>query len=147
MKQMLAIALATVVFGTGFSSDDAAYKAKILEWRKAQEADLKKNDGWLSVAGLFWLSEGENTIGHGDGARVKLPAVVGPDQAGSFELAADHVTLVASANAIFVCSNAFSVRVSTFSLPATSVVKTFSSADLWLICPFSESICPFNESA
>jgi len=130
MKQMLAIALATVVFGTGFSSDDAAYKAKILEWRKAQEADLKKNDGWLSVAGLFWLSEGENTIGHGDGARVKLPAVVGPDQAGSFELAADHVTLVASANAIFESNGA---PVSTREMKPDSDRVTIGTVSLMVI--------------
>jgi uncharacterized protein len=32
------------------------------EWRAKYEAGLKAPDGWLSVAGLFWLHEGANTI-------------------------------------------------------------------------------------
>jgi uncharacterized protein (DUF1684 family) len=32
------------------------------EWRANYEASLKAPDGWLSVAGLQWLKEGENTV-------------------------------------------------------------------------------------
>lgn len=32
------------------------------KWRSDYEASLKAPDGWLSVAGLFWLHEGVNTI-------------------------------------------------------------------------------------
>ncbi len=32
------------------------------EWRAKYEASLKAPDGWLSVAGLFWLHEGENAV-------------------------------------------------------------------------------------
>jgi uncharacterized protein (DUF1684 family) len=32
------------------------------EWRADYEAKLKAPDGWLSVAGLFWLHEGANTV-------------------------------------------------------------------------------------
>jgi uncharacterized protein (DUF1684 family) len=32
------------------------------EWRAKYEASLKAPDGWLSVAGLSWLEEGENTV-------------------------------------------------------------------------------------
>jgi uncharacterized protein (DUF1684 family) len=32
------------------------------EWRANYEASLKAPDGWLSVAGLFWLHEGANTV-------------------------------------------------------------------------------------
>lgn len=35
---------------------------------------IKADDGWLTVAGLFWLKEGTNTIGGGDAFDVKLPA-------------------------------------------------------------------------
>src|SRR5208337_2767755 len=33
------------------------------EWREKREAALKADNGWLTVAGLFWLKEGDNTIG------------------------------------------------------------------------------------
>jgi len=53
------------------------------EWRNKYEAGLKAPySGWLSVAGLFWLKEGENTAGTGDGNDVVLPR--GPAKAGVF---------------------------------------------------------------
>jgi len=32
------------------------------EWRASYEASLKAPDGWLSVAGLYWLHEGANNV-------------------------------------------------------------------------------------
>jgi len=48
------------------------YKTEIDTWRADHEADLKKDDGWLTVAGLFWLKEGLNTIGKGDAYDIAL---------------------------------------------------------------------------
>ena len=42
------------------------------KWRSEEEADLKKPDGWLALAGLFWLKEGTNTIGAGPAFDVRL---------------------------------------------------------------------------
>lgn len=59
------------------------HTASVEEWRKNYEAGLKAPyTGWLSVAGLFWLKEGENTAGTGDGNDVVLPR--GPARAGVF---------------------------------------------------------------
>lgn len=41
----------------------ASYDGAIEQWRDQREARLKADDGWLSVAGLFWLKEGDNTLG------------------------------------------------------------------------------------
>ncbi len=38
------------------------YVQEIQKWRQAREERLKADDGWLTVAGLYWLHEGENTI-------------------------------------------------------------------------------------
>ena len=35
-----------------------AYQTEIAQWRQQREANLKRDGGWLSVAGLFWLHEG-----------------------------------------------------------------------------------------
>ena len=40
----------------------AVFAAGYPEWRASYEASLKAPDGWLSVAGLQWLNEGENTV-------------------------------------------------------------------------------------
>ncbi|WP_395092101.1 DUF1684 domain-containing protein [Armatimonas sp.] len=38
------------------------YLDELTAWRKAQEAELTKEGGWLSVVGLFWLNEGDNPL-------------------------------------------------------------------------------------
>jgi uncharacterized protein len=40
----------------------SAYELQVAEWRRAREAALKADGGWLSVAGLFWLHEGLNRV-------------------------------------------------------------------------------------
>ena len=39
-----------------------SYIGSIESWRKQREESLKAPDGWLSVAGLEWLEQGENTV-------------------------------------------------------------------------------------
>lgn len=48
------------------------YVKAVEKWRSDEEADLKKETGWLTVAGLFWLREGINTIGTGRDFDVRL---------------------------------------------------------------------------
>lgn len=44
-----------------------------MNWRHARAEKLKKPDGWLSLVGLDWLSEGRNSIGSGADNDVVLP--------------------------------------------------------------------------
>lgn len=48
------------------------YIKAIEKWRGDEESDLKKETGWLTVAGLFWLKEGINTVGVGPTFDVRL---------------------------------------------------------------------------
>lgn len=43
------------------------------EWRAEREAELKSEESWLSLSGLFWLKEGENPAGSAPGSTVQLP--------------------------------------------------------------------------
>lgn len=56
-----------------------SYEAEINEWFKQRERRLTSKDSWLSLAGLFWLQEGENTFGSD-----KSNAVIFPGKAPSF---------------------------------------------------------------
>ncbi|MBC7925912.1 MAG: DUF1684 domain-containing protein [Bryobacteraceae bacterium] len=56
-----------------FALASSDYQTSIDEWRTQRETTLKAEDGWLSLTGLFWLNEGENTIGSKRGSRVELP--------------------------------------------------------------------------
>ena len=50
------------------------YAMQIEQFRAAREAELKADDGWLTVVGLHWLKEGANRVGSGLGSDVPLPA-------------------------------------------------------------------------
>ena len=62
-----------VLLGASAVADDA-YVASILKWRQEKEAKLRADDGWLTLAGLFWLKEGRNAFGSDSGNPVVLPA-------------------------------------------------------------------------
>jgi uncharacterized protein (DUF1684 family) len=47
---------------TLLAAGSASYSDEATRWRADYEASLKAPDGWLSVAGLSWLKEGDNNI-------------------------------------------------------------------------------------
>jgi uncharacterized protein (DUF1684 family) len=49
------------------------YKASVEVWRHDYEERLKAPQGWLSVAGLFWLHEGDNRAGSDPQSDIVLP--------------------------------------------------------------------------
>lgn len=67
------------------------YESEILQWRAERVAALKTEDGWLSLAGLFWLHEGSNPFGAAATNEIALPD--GPAHAGIFEFHEGKVTL------------------------------------------------------
>lgn len=48
------------------------YVKTVEKWRSDEASDLKKETGWLTVAGLFWLKDGVNTVGAGPEFDVRL---------------------------------------------------------------------------
>ena len=65
--------LLVIVFGFLISAQaETDYVKGIEKWRSDEAADLKKETGWLTVAGLFWLKEGINTVGAGPDFDVRL---------------------------------------------------------------------------
>ena len=56
----------------GLAAAQKNYSADVAEWRAKREAGLKTEGGWLTVVGLFWLKDGVNTIGRGDGFDIEL---------------------------------------------------------------------------
>ncbi len=68
-----AFVIGLLVFGLdGIAFGQTGYRGQIEKWRSDHEAELKAEDGWLTVVGLFWLKEGRNTIGSGSGYDVEL---------------------------------------------------------------------------
>ena len=72
MKRNSCIFLAIVLGFLTTAQAQTDYVKTIEKWRNDQETDLKKETGWLTVAGLFWLKEGINTVGAGPDFNVRL---------------------------------------------------------------------------
>jgi uncharacterized protein (DUF1684 family) len=71
--------------GATAAADDATYIASVQKWRADREAKLKADDGWLAVAGLFWLHDGDNKFGSDPLNDIVLPPRSSPADAGTFE--------------------------------------------------------------
>ena len=67
------------------SPEEESYVRSIEQWRSGRIARLTKPDGWLSLAGLFWLKPGENSVGSDRSSDVVLPAPA-PARAGTIVL-------------------------------------------------------------
>ena len=70
----------------------AGYTAQIDAWKADRVAALRADDGWLTVVGLFWLSEGPNPVGSARDAAVVLPGPGVPGSVGTIRLAGTKVS-------------------------------------------------------
>jgi uncharacterized protein (DUF1684 family) len=68
----------------GLALAQSSYVAEIEKWRRTREENLKKDDGWLTVAGLFWLEPGNNRAGTASSNSVVLPPGSAPPRIGNF---------------------------------------------------------------
>jgi uncharacterized protein len=76
------------------------YTASIETWRRERLQRLTSDEGWLTVAGLYWLEEGDNRAGTGSGSPVLLPPGSAPSRVGVFRRAGDKVTFTADPSAV-----------------------------------------------
>ncbi|AEE52000.1 DUF1684 domain-containing protein [Haliscomenobacter hydrossis] len=65
---ILGASLLSFSYGT-----DPKYVEEIKIWHKARIESLKKEDGWLNLAGLYWLKPGSNTFGDAADNQIVFP--------------------------------------------------------------------------
>jgi uncharacterized protein (DUF1684 family) len=75
--------------------DGDAERAGIEAWRAERVRRLTSDTGWLTLAGLFWLREGENSFGRSSSNALVLDNPSLADAAGSFLLRDHRVRFVA----------------------------------------------------
>jgi hypothetical protein len=74
---------------------ETKYLGEIQAWHQQRIASLKSPTGWLNLAGLLWLEEGENTAGADSTNAIIFPKDKAPDFIGSFILHDGIVTFQA----------------------------------------------------
>jgi uncharacterized protein (DUF1684 family) len=84
IRDLLALAAfaALPAFGQAVAIDPA-YVKTVKDWRAKVEVSLKRDNGWLTLAGRYPLKYGENTFGTGKGNDLIFPAGLGPIGMGS----------------------------------------------------------------
>lgn len=87
---------AMIVAGCDRSSthaeDPDSYIASVEQWQKDRLEGLKGKDGWLNLAGIYWLEEGIQTFGSDSSNDLVFPARA-PAFIGSLSLSGDSVHL------------------------------------------------------
>lgn len=77
---------------------DANYVAEIEEWRVGRMERLRAENGYLNLAGLFWLTEQNSSFGSADDNDIQFPPVT-PAHIGEFELTEEGVVMTVFADA------------------------------------------------
>ncbi len=73
-------------------TDEKAYVASIEQWQQERLERLKGEKGWLNLAGLYWLREGENSFGSDPSNDIVFPEKAEPFS-GTLTLNEGSVTL------------------------------------------------------
>lgn len=88
---MLRVVASAVLCVVGFAAVPSGYEASVQQWRKQREERLRSKDGWLTVAGLFWLKPGENRAGSDPSYEIVLPESRAPKRLGVFDFSGGAV--------------------------------------------------------
>lgn len=76
----------------------ADYVTDINTWRKQRLRSLKAPDGWLSLIGLFWLTEGDHTMGAAPDNDLVVESPGIPDRLGIFRYHDGRVKFIAASD-------------------------------------------------
>ncbi len=89
--------------------DWQAYEQETAVYRQQLEESLKRENGWLALAGLFWLEEGDNYFGTSADETVVVPLAEDYGRLGNFIRQGDQVTMQVTGS-VDICVNGQAVQ-------------------------------------
>ncbi len=114
------------------------YISEINDWANKRNENLKKENGWLNLAGLFWLEEGENTFGTDESNDLVFPS--GESFMGKFIRNGDDVS-VELADDVEILIDSQIVKKTTVGKDADSVTNIFDYGSLrWFVIKRTEKM-------
>jgi uncharacterized protein (DUF1684 family) len=72
---------------------DSTYVKAVEDWRATVDKGLRRDNGWLTLAGRFPMKTGANTFGTDEKNDIVFPKGIGPAQMGTFLVEPGKVTL------------------------------------------------------
>jgi uncharacterized protein (DUF1684 family) len=84
--------------------DAEVYSKGIQDWQQQRNAYQVSENGWVNLAGLFWLKEGINSFGSGNKNDLVFPSGKIPETAGYFIVQSEAVTVKANPGITFRCN-------------------------------------------
>jgi uncharacterized protein len=78
---------------TGAFALDAEYVKSVQDWRAQAETSLRKDNGWLTLAGRYVMKPGVNTFGTGAVNDIVFPPGLGPARMGTVTVGPEHVVV------------------------------------------------------
>jgi uncharacterized protein len=132
MRYLISLLLLCIIIPSCNNKKNPAYESEILNWHKERIERLKSHTGWLNLAGLFWLKEGENTIGSDSSNTVIFPANAG-DFYGTLIKHGDSITFTAFKGSKVTVDGTFCDK-SSIRTDASGKPSLFEAGDLaWFI--------------
>lgn len=99
MKILSCISLSLLLLGClpkkGEVVDPVTHKNEVDQWHAKRITELKSANGWLNLAGLFWLKEGVSTFGSNESNDIVFPKDKISEKAGLFLLQNGVVSMTA----------------------------------------------------
>jgi uncharacterized protein (DUF1684 family) len=92
MRRAVAFAFVGMLTAGALPAADDTYVQELNKWRQNRETELKGDNSWLTVSGLFFLAQGKNTFGSGPLNDIVLPADA-PAEAGVLEFDGQRVLM------------------------------------------------------
>ena len=122
------------------SEEQEQYVKSINQWHQQRLESLRSEEGWLNLAGLYWLEPGITTFGTSASADLQFPEGSLPEIAGYFNLESRRVTLHLKSHS-GVTVNGLEVReVEVFSMDSVKKVVMASGDYRWSIIKREDKI-------
>jgi uncharacterized protein (DUF1684 family) len=111
---------------------DEIYQDEIESWRRSLETSLRRENGWLALAGLYWLQDGSNKVGSDPSNQIVLPVRAAPDFLGDIHFSAG-VAQIKSEAGLTVQVNEASVEEAELDPDTTEVPSRVTVGDLSMV--------------
>src|SRR5437016_7378946 len=80
LSALVVLAAGSAAFAADAPTTPDSWQRDLLAWREKRAANLQTPEGWLSLIGLEWLKEGDNSVGSATDNKIqiaKAPAHLG----------------------------------------------------------------------